>query len=171
MAQRKRRGGRRKRSGAAGFLLGILFVMAVLAGGAAWLILTPYGPDSETFVNIPPGSSVSAIGRKLESAGIVRSRFAFDLLRWSIAERSKRACIASTIRSRSRGLYARIARGDVYTKALIVPEGANVFDIAARVEQAGFGTRQQFLDAAVSQSASDRRSRSRRCKSGGLPVS
>jgi len=46
-------------------------------------------------------------------------------------------------------VYARIARGDVYTKALTIPEGANIFDIAARVEQAGFGTRQQFMDAVV----------------------
>jgi UPF0755 protein len=46
-------------------------------------------------------------------------------------------------------VYARIARGDVFTIALTVPEGANIFDIAARVEQAGFGTRQEFLDAAT----------------------
>ena len=32
-----------------------------------------------------------------------------------------------------------------------IPEGANIFDIAARVEQAGLGTRQDFLDAAASQ--------------------
>ncbi len=32
-----------------------------------------------------------------------------------------------------------------------VPEGANIFDIAARVEEAGLGTRQDFLDAAASQ--------------------
>ena len=31
-------------------------------------------------------------------------------------------------------VYERIARGDVFTKTLTVPEGANVFDIAARVE-------------------------------------
>jgi UPF0755 protein len=48
-------------------------------------------------------------------------------------------------------VYAQIARGDVYTKSLTVPEGSNIFDIAARVEQAGLGTRQDFLLAAVQQ--------------------
>jgi UPF0755 protein len=48
-------------------------------------------------------------------------------------------------------VYQRIARGDVYTRALIVPEGSNIFDIAARVEQAGFDTRKDFLAAAVQQ--------------------
>jgi UPF0755 protein len=48
-------------------------------------------------------------------------------------------------------VYGRIARGDVFTIALTVPEGANIFDIAARVEEAKLGTRQGFLSAAVGQ--------------------
>jgi UPF0755 protein len=153
MAQRNRRGGRRKKSGAAGFLLGVLFVTVVLAGAAAWLIFTPYGPDSEIFVNIPSGSSVSAIGRRLESAGVVRSRYAFDLLRWVHRATLDAGMYRFDHPEPVTDVYARIARGDVFTKTLIVPEGANVFDVAARVEQAGFCSRQQFLDAAVSQSA------------------
>ncbi len=50
-------------------------------------------------------------------------------------------------------VYARIARGDVYTVALTVPEGANLFDIAARVEAAKLGTRAAFLAAAQRQTA------------------
>jgi len=42
-------------------------------------------------------------------------------------------------------------RGDVFTKTVTIPEGASIFDIAARLEQAGFGARQDFLDAAVKQ--------------------
>jgi UPF0755 protein len=46
---------------------------------------------------------------------------------------------------------ARIARGDVFTKTVVIPEGASIFEIAARLEQAGFGARQGFLDVAVKQ--------------------
>jgi UPF0755 protein len=46
-------------------------------------------------------------------------------------------------------VYARIVRGDVYTKTVIVPEGASIFDIAARLGQAGLGAQQDFLDAVV----------------------
>jgi len=153
MAQYRRRGGKRKGSGGFGVLFGFLLVAMGAASGLAWLVLTPYGPDTETFVNVPPGSSVAAIGRMLESAGIVRSRFEFDLLRWVQRRPLQAGMYRFSQPEPATEVYARIARGDVYTRALTVPEGANIFDIATRVEQAGLGTRQEFLDAAVSQTA------------------
>jgi UPF0755 protein len=48
-------------------------------------------------------------------------------------------------------VYEEIARGEIYTVALTIPEGESIFDIAARVEQEGFDTRQHFLDAAIQQ--------------------
>jgi UPF0755 protein len=81
----------------------------------------------------------------------VRSRLAFDLLRvWKRGTlrageyRFERPASALEV-------YVRIARGDVFTRALTVPEGSSIFEIATRVEEAGFDTRQHFLDAAVSQ--------------------
>jgi UPF0755 protein len=82
---------------------------------------------------------------------VVRSQYAFDLLR---------ALERGTLRAGEYrfdrpipavDVYRRIERGDVYTRALTIPEGENIFDIATRVEQAGFDTRQHFLDAAVKQ--------------------
>jgi UPF0755 protein len=130
-------------------LLGIFLLALFAAGGLGWLILAPYGPETETFVEIAPGSSTASIGRQLEASGVVRSQFGFDLLRFW-----KRGILrAGEYRfdhpAPAVEVYARIARGDVFTKALVIPEGSNIFDIAARVEQAGFGTRQEFLDAAV----------------------
>jgi UPF0755 protein len=153
MARRKRKGGGRSGSGIAGFLLFLLLVGGLAAGGAAWLIFTPYGPTSETFVTIPPGSSAVSIARKLEAAGVVRTRYAFDLVRaWQHG-----TLLAGTYRFDHPiapiDAYQMIAHGEVYTKSLTVPEGANIFDIAARVEQAGLGTRQAFLAAAVQQTA------------------
>lgn len=126
------------------FLLGILG-----AGTTGWLLLAPYGPTTETFVEVAPGSSTTTIGRQLETAGVIRSQFAFDLLRvWQ-----RGTLRAGEYRfdhpAPATEVYARFARGDVFTKALVVPEGSNIFDIAVRVEEAGFGTRQEFLDAAV----------------------
>jgi len=151
MARRRRSGGKKKGSGAAGILLVLMLVAAIGAGAAGWLILTPYGPETETFVNIAPGSSAVRIGRELEAAGVVRSRYAFDLVRWMRHGTLHAGMYRFDHPAPVAEVYGRIARGDVYTKALKVPEGANIFDIAARVEEAGLGTRQDFLDAAASQ--------------------
>jgi UPF0755 protein len=151
MAGNKRRKRRKTSSGVARvFKAGFLLVL-LAAGAAAWLILAPFGPQSETFVELTPGSSTATIGQQLEAAGIVRSRFAFDLLRlW------KRGTLrAGEYRfdhpAPATEVMARIARGDVFTKTVVIPEGASIFEIAARLEQAGFGARQGFLDVAVKQ--------------------
>ena len=82
MVRRTWKGRKKKRSGGAGVLLG-MFLLAILAiAGLGWLILTPYGPKTETFVEIAPGSSTVKIGSQLEAAGVVRSQLGFDLLRY-----------------------------------------------------------------------------------------
>jgi UPF0755 protein len=143
MARRRKQTRKSSGLGAAGTLL---LVLLVALGAAAWLVYTPFGPERETFVEIAPGSSAVRIGRQLESAGVVRSRYAFYLVRW--LKRGK--LLAGEYRfdhpATVDEVYARIVRGDVYTVTVTVPEGANIFDIGARLEQAGLGTRQQFLD-------------------------
>jgi UPF0755 protein len=151
MASRTRKSRKKKASSAARVLLEVLLLVLLAGGLAGWVFVVPFGPRTETFVELAPGSSSAGIGRQLEAAGVVRSRFAFDLMRlWK----------RGTLRAGEyrfdhpvplAEVYARIARGDVFTKAVTIPEGANIFDIAARVEQAGLGTRQDFLDAAVQQ--------------------
>jgi UPF0755 protein len=153
MAGRKRNSRKKKSSGAARFLLTVFLLGLVAAGAAAWLILTPFGPSTETFVEVEPGSSTTRIASKLQTDGIVRSHYAFDLLRlW------KRGTLrageyrfdhpASAIE-----VYARIARGDVFTRTVTIPEGSNLFDIGTRIEQAGLGPRAEFLAAAAQQTA------------------
>jgi UPF0755 protein len=149
MLRRKRKRRKKQSSGAAGVLLGILVLGLVAAGGAGWLLLTLYGPETETFVELAPGSSTMAIGRQLETAGVVQSQFAFDLLRFLKRGKLKAGEYRFDHKAPVTEVYARIARGDVFTRTLTVPEGANIFDIAARVEQDGFGTRKEFLNAAV----------------------
>ena len=152
MARRRRKSGKKKGSGAAGFLLG-LFLLAALAAGAAaaWLVLTPYGPGTETFVNVAPGSSAMRIGRQLEAAGVVRSRYAFDLVRWFRRGSCRPECIASTIRRPVTEVYERIARGDVFTIALTVPEGQTSSILPRAWSRRGWARGRSFLDAAASQ--------------------
>ncbi|HVN93957.1 MAG TPA: endolytic transglycosylase MltG [Terracidiphilus sp.] len=150
MAGRRRSSGKKKGSGAGRILLVFLLLAAVVAGAGAWLIFTPYGPEAETFVTIAPGSSATRIGQKLESVGIVRSRYGFDLMRYYRHGTLQAGTYRFDHPVPVTEVYARIARGDVYTIALTVPEGSNIFDIAERAQQAGLGTRHDFFSAATS---------------------
>jgi UPF0755 protein len=152
MARRTGNSKKKQRSGAKKFLLAV-FLLLLLLAGAGWLVATPYGPETETFVDLPSGSSVLEVGRILEQAGVIRSQYAFDLLRLCVRRRLKAGEYRFDHPASALEVYARIARGDVYTVALVIPEGANIFDIAARVEQAGFDSREDFLDAAVGQTS------------------
>ena len=134
-------------------LLTLLLAALIAAGAGVWLLLIPFGPASETLVRIAPGSSTMCIGRQLEEAGIIRSRYAFDLLRLALRGKLRAGEYRFDHPAPAEEVYSRIARGDVYTIALTVPEGANVFDIATRVQQTGLGSRQAFLDAVVTQTA------------------
>ncbi len=153
MARRARNNRKKRGSGAAGTLLVLFLVLIAAAGGAAWVIFAPFGPETETFVEIAPGTPAIRIAQQLESADVIRTRYAFDVVRsWkhgTLRAGEYRFDHAATILD----VYARIQRGDVYTKTVVVPEGANIFDIAARLEQAGFGTQQEFLKQAAEQTA------------------
>ncbi len=154
MARRKRSSRKKRGSGCLGFLFAALFVGVLAAGaGAAWLVLTPYGPETETFVTLTPGSSTARMGEQLESAGIVRSRYAFDLVRllkrWSKQGMLKAGEYRFDHPAPVIEVYNRIARGDVYTLSVTIPEGANMFDAAVKLKQAGLSGGQGFIDAVM----------------------
>ncbi len=149
MAANTRKSRKKKRLGVAGLLKGVLLVALAAVGGAAWLVVTPFGPSGETLVNIASGSSTAQIGRDLEAAGVVRSRFAFDLVRLLKEGTLKAGEYRFTHAATVLEVYDRIERGDVYTVSVTVPEGANIFEIGAKLQQAGIGTRRQFLLTAV----------------------
>jgi len=128
------------------FLFFVL-VLLVAAGAAAYVVVTPFGPTTETFVDIPAGTSSAGIAARLEKAGIVRSRYAFDFWRrykgGTLRAGEYRFDHPATVGE----VYARIAKGDVFTVTLVVPEGYNIFDIADAAQKVGLGTAPDFLAA------------------------
>jgi len=139
------------------YLAAVLFLALVAAAYAAYAIYVPIGPaagtsdEAATYVDIAPGTGTKAIAAQLEAAGVLHSRYAFDLLR---AVKGGKL-IAGEYRfnrpSTASEVYARMVRGDVYTIAVTIPEGYNIFEIAQTVQAAGLGPREAFLAAEQSQ--------------------
>jgi UPF0755 protein len=129
------------------FFLTLLLLLLLAFGVAAYVEYVPYGPSEETFVDIPPGTGASAIAARMEKSGIVRSRYGFDFLSLQKGGTLKAGEYRFDHPAPMPEVYSRLVQGDVYTQALTIPEGYNIFDIAAAVETAGFTKRDTFLAA------------------------
>jgi len=135
-------------------VLTILFLLAVLGTGVVcYRLYVPYGPQGETFVDIPPGTRTPGIAQALEEAGIIRSRRGFEMLRLIKGGKLKAGEYRFDHPDTLLNTYARLIKGDVFTLTLSVPEGYNIYDIAQAAETAKLGTREGFLAAAQSQTA------------------
>jgi UPF0755 protein len=126
------------------FLL-LLIVIAVAA--VAFLFFVPYGPNTEQFVDIAPGTGTLEMGRQLKQAGILRTGYELDALRLTRGGTLKAGEYRFDHPATPMEIYDRLRRGDVYTIALVIPEGYNIFDIAGAVQAAGLGSSASFLDA------------------------
>lgn len=132
--------------------LALIVVLAIVALGsfAGWALFTPYKAfGKETFVQVPHGTGTQALADALESAGVIRSSWAFMLQR--AARRSARLQAGEyrfSDASSVQQVFERISRGDVYTFEFTAPEGSNMFDIARLLEEKGIFTAADFLEAA-----------------------
>ncbi|MGA7887776.1 MAG: endolytic transglycosylase MltG [Acidobacteriaceae bacterium] len=127
-----------------------LLVLAALvaAGAVAFTLLVPAGPQSPTLVNIAPGTSTSRIAAELKDQGLIRSQYVFVALALGQGRTLKAGEYRFDHPARMEEVWSKLARGDVYTLTVTIPEGSNIFDIGARLEAAGLGTKEAFLEAA-----------------------
>jgi UPF0755 protein len=142
------------------YLAVLLSILLVVAALAAWAMYVPIGPavgtsdEAATYVDIAPGTGTQTIATQMEAAGVLRSRYIFDLLR--LVKGGK--LIAGEYRfnqpATASEVYARMVRGDVYTIPVTIPEGYNIFEIAQAVAAAGLGSREAMLAAERSEAYS-----------------
>jgi UPF0755 protein len=121
------------------------------AGWLAYTLLAPVSPFAQTFVMLRPGYSTRRIAAELKKSGLIRSEDAFILWHYLHRRRSLKAGEylfdkpASTI-----DVQKRLARGDVYFRTVVVPEGFTMFDIARAIDAAGLGPGEDFIKVAQS---------------------
>ena len=131
------------------FLKFIVLLAVAMALWFYWAALLPVNPGETKFVQLLPGWSSRHIAQTLQQAGIIRSASAFLIVHYVKGQGSLKAgeykfeVPANTLQVRERVLH-----GDVFTRTVVVPEGYNLYDIAAAVELAGLGSATEFVAAA-----------------------
>lgn len=134
----------------AALLIVLLFVGLVVGIGSYWYFGPYRGYGAETFVEIEHGMSSQDIARVLASHGVVRSRWAFLAVR---AVHLRATLQAGEYRFGSaqtpRQVFEKIRRGEVFYEDFTVPEGSNIFDIAALLDQSDTVHSDAFLRAAA----------------------
>jgi UPF0755 protein len=136
-------------------VLTFLLLCAIgLGGWLAWALWLPVSPDGQKFVMLHTGYSTRRVARELKSAGVIRSSKAFVL--WHAFHRRPSLKAGEYLfdhDANAIAIHNRLARGDVYVHTVVIPEGFNMFDIAAAIESAGLGSRADFLKVAMSDTA------------------
>jgi UPF0755 protein len=132
-------------------LFAALIILVLVAG--AFVMFWPYGPDTDTFVDIAPGTGTIGIAQQLQKAGVIRSAAAFEALKeW----KGRGGVKTPTLKAgeyrfnhpvEMEEVYDRLVAGDAYTVTLVIPEGFNIFDVAGTVSSAGLDTSDDFLAA------------------------
>src|ERR1700676_578262 len=132
------------------FLLAIVLVIA-LGAGAAYLSLTlPYrGFSKPVILDFPRGTPTAEMANQLAQAGVIRYPWQFLAVRaLRVNARLQAGEYQFSEPAAAFRVYARIARGDVFFYELSVPEGSNIFDIAASLDKFDFIKGADFLRAA-----------------------
>ena len=131
--------------------LAFLILLGLAVGGyVIYRLEQPYQNfTGETFVEFPRGTGSRDIAAALAKAGVVRSEWEFLLARLISRPKLLQAGEYRFDRAASpMDIVGRIAKGDIYYLELLVPEGRNLFDIAAEAERVGLFPAAKFLEAA-----------------------
>lgn len=130
------------------FFAAVGVLLLAIAIWVAWAIYLPVIPGHTQSVMLRPGWSSRRIATELKNAGVIRSTAGFLIVHYIQLRPLKAGEYLFDRPSNALVVYDRIARGDIYFHTLIVPEGFNIFDVAAAIEQAGLGNRTDFLQQA-----------------------
>lgn len=129
-------------------------IVLATAGWLVWGLWAPASPGGQKFVMLRPGYGTRRIARELKTAGVIRSTQAFVF--WHSLHRHPPLKAGEYLfehDANAMEVHSRLARGDVYFHSVVVPEGYNMFDIAAAIEGAGLGKATDFVKVASQDTA------------------
>jgi UPF0755 protein len=130
-----------------------ILLLTLLCVGAwlGWATLVPLQLPGAKSVVLRPGYGTRRIAAELKNAGVIRSSDAFVVWHYFHKSRSLKAGEYRFEKAADvREVHSRLARGDIFVHTLVIPEGFTMFDIANSIQDAGLGSRDEFLATAKS---------------------
>lgn len=132
----------------------LLLIVATGIGAGVWFSngLKPVDPSNESTVllEVPSGASTAEVAERLKEAGLISNPLIFRL--WVRREgkdgqiKSGEYDLAPSLSPAE--ILAKLVKGDVVIRRVILPEGLTIEEIAERVAAAGVTTKEAFLQAA-----------------------
>jgi len=131
-------------------LLVLLVVAAAAAGYVGYALTIPHDPGPrQVFVDIPPSTPTAKIASMLAGAGVIRSEWVFKAARALNPHAKLQAGEYGFDRPLSAwAVFKKIARGDIFYYELVIPEGSNIFEVAAAIEDLSLMKSAAFLKEA-----------------------
>ena len=142
------------RHSCAGCLLRLTLALLIAGLAGAGLIYysvsRPYqGFQKPVILDFPKGTNTRAMAEQLAQSGVIQYAWEFVAVR---ALRPRDRLLAGEYQfsepASAQAVFDRIARGDVFYYQLTVPEGSNMFDIAASLGRFDFMNSADFLGVA-----------------------
>jgi UPF0755 protein len=149
-------------------ILGVLFLLVLTAAGVAWwewrklnvFAETPFAPDHEVVVEIPPKLGPKAVCQKLADAHVIQDEqlFGEQLFYWDVRFLRREAghlkageyLFQPGQAETPDEIIDRLLKGEVLSAKVTIPEGLRLDEQAPIIEAAGFGKASDFIKLARS---------------------
>jgi len=144
-----------------------IFVCALVLGGSAYFNAPPDKPpvpaegamkldeNGALILEVKDGETAYSIGRRLESAGVIRSRYFWNLLSRLGSEYLKTGTYRIELPASQIKIRSLLLSGEQLLVKVTIPEGVTLKKTALILEEAGICTAQDFLAAASSREILD----------------
>jgi UPF0755 protein len=117
-------------------------------GGLVSELQYPYynAAEEETFVYIPPGTGASKVADLLKERGILHTKLPFRIwLRYHGLDRSLKAGeYRFSGKATPIDVAEKLARGDIYFRAITIPEGLTAMETVELLSRTGLGDRKKL---------------------------
>ena len=111
--------------------------------------------DGSLFLEVRNGESADSVGRRLEQAGVIRSRHFWQILSRVKKEYIKTGAYRMELPASQMAIHSRLVSGEQILVKITIPEGVTLKKTARLLEEAGICGAEDFLAAASSKEIRD----------------